>query len=76
MLNDDFTPMEFVTMLLVEHFNKTVDDAMILTGIIHSVGKATIDVFTYEIAETKINIVSITSRNNGYPLMAVMEAVD
>lgn len=52
--NDDTTPMEFVIQLLVEIFNKSIDNATELTLEVHTQGKATAGIYTAEIAHEKV----------------------
>jgi len=72
-LNDDFTPMDYVTTLFVEVFHKSVEEAIVLTRQVHHSGKAVAGVYTLEVAETKISYVAALSRDNEYPLRAVIE---
>lgn len=73
MLNDDFTPMDFVVYLLKTFFQKNHDEASKIMLDIHNKGSGICGVFTYEIAETKILKVINTSRNNGFPLFCILE---
>ena len=73
MLNDDFTPMDFVVYLLRTFFQKNHDEASKIMLEIHNKGSGICGVFTYEIAETKILKVINTSRNNGFPLFCILE---
>jgi ATP-dependent Clp protease adaptor protein ClpS len=73
MLNDDFTPMDFVVYLLKTFFQKNHDEASKIMLEIHNKGSGICGVFTYEIAETKILKVINTSRNNGFPLFCILE---
>ena len=75
MLNDDFTPMDFVVYLLKTFFQKNHDDASKIMLEIHNKGSSICGVFTYEIAETKILKVINTSRNNGFPLFCILEKI-
>ena len=73
LLNDDYTPMEFVIGILEKHFNK---DHMAATEImlkVHKEGRALCGMFPYEIAETKVTLVIEEARQNGHPLQCVME---
>ena len=71
-LNDDFTPMDYVTTLFVNIFNKTVEDAIILTRRVHHDGKAVAGVYPFDVAETKISYVAALSREHEYPLRAIL----
>ena len=75
MLNDDFTPMDFVVYLLKTFFQKNNDEASKIMLEIHNKGSGICGVFTYEIAETKILKVINTSRNNGFPLFCILEKI-
>ena len=75
MLNDDFTPMDFVVYLLKTFFQKNHDKASKIMLDIHNKGSGICGVFTYEIAETKILKVINTSRNNGFPLFCILEKI-
>ena len=75
MLNDDFTPMDFVVYLLKTFFQKNHDEASKIMLEIHNKGSGICGVFTYEIAETKILKVVNTSRNNGFPLLCTLEKI-
>ena len=75
MLNDDFTPMDFVVYLLKTFFQKNHDEASKIMLEIHNKGSSICGVFTYEIAETKILKVINTSRNNGFPLFCILEKI-
>lgn len=66
--NDDFTPMEFVIQLLVEVFNKTVEQSSDITLEIHNEGKAVAGVYSKEIAEQKAHEATVISRHSGHPL--------
>jgi len=67
--NDDSTPMDFVTGILTEIFNKTRTDAVQLMLKIHHSGSAVAGTYTYEIAEQKGIDATNVARDNGYPLM-------
>lgn len=72
-LNDDFTPMEFVEELLMRLFNKTREEASAITQEIHTKGKGVAMVTTFEVGETKIGEVALVSRQAQHPLRAVLE---
>lgn len=74
-LNDDFTPMEFVIQLLVEIFNKSIDNAKDITIQIHENGKGIAGTYNFEIAEQKVHESTLISRHNGHPLNIMMEKV-
>ncbi|MGH8657699.1 MAG: ATP-dependent Clp protease adapter ClpS [Gammaproteobacteria bacterium] len=75
LLNDDFTPMDFVVHVL-EHFfclNRTKATQIMLE--VHTRGKGVCGVFTREIAETKVSQVNAYSRDNQHPLLCTLEKV-
>ena len=72
-LNDDFTPMEFVVLVLQRFFNKGHDDATRIMLHVHHKGVGICGVYTYEIAETKVTQVMDYSRQHGHPLQCTME---
>ena len=73
LLNDDYTPMEFVIYILERFFNKTRDDATRIMLHVHQKGVGVCGVFTYEVAETKVAQVMNFSRQNDHPLQRTME---
>jgi ATP-dependent Clp protease adaptor protein ClpS len=73
--NDDFTPMDFVIQLLIEIFNKDIDQATDVTMKIHTEGKATAGVYSYEIAEQKTHEANIVTRHHGHPLKIELQAI-
>jgi ATP-dependent Clp protease adaptor protein ClpS len=73
MLNDDYTPMDFVVYLLKTFFKKNHNEASKIMLEVHNKGSSICGIFTYEIAETKILKVVNTSRKNGFPLLCTME---
>ena len=73
LLNDDFTPMEFVVHVLQSFFNKSYDDAYIIMMHVHQNGVGECGVFTYEVAETKVTLVMDFARKHQHPLQCVME---
>jgi len=75
MLNDDFTPMDFVVYLLKTFFHKNHNEANKIMLEIHNKGSGICGIFTYDIAETKILKVVNTSRNNGFPLLCTLEKI-
>ena len=72
-LNDDYTPMEFVVYLLKSFFNKSNEEATKIMLHVHQNGIGVCGVFSYEIAETKVIQVLDTSRKNNHPLQCTME---
>ena len=73
LLNDDYTPMEFVVLVLQDVFNKTREDAMQIMLHVHQKGVGECGVYPYEVAETKVTRVMDTARKNQHPLQCVME---
>jgi ATP-dependent Clp protease adaptor protein ClpS len=73
LLNDDYTPMEFVVDVLERIFNleRTVATRVMLE--VHTRGKGVCGVFTYEIAETKVAQVTSYARQQQHPLLCTME---
>ena len=73
LLNDDYTPMEFVVLVLIRFFNKNQEDATRIMLHVHQNGVGECGVYTYEIAETKVTQVMDFSRKHQHPLQCVME---
>ena len=73
LLNDDYTPMEFVVEVLEKHFNKSHSEATELMLRVHHEGKAICGVYPFEIAETKVGTINSLARQNGHPLQCTME---
>lgn len=73
LLNDDYTPMEFVVHILEQFFNKDRSEAMKIMLHVHQQGVGVCGVFTYEVAETKVTQVIDYSRQNQHPLQCTME---
>lgn len=73
MLNDDYTPMEFVIYILERTFNKSHDEAMKIMLHVHQKGVGLCGVFTYEVAETKAAQVMDLARKNEHPLQCTVE---
>ena len=73
MYNDDFTPMEFVVEILMEIFGKLYDDAINLMMEVHQGTKATVGVYTYDIASTKASQAMARAREEGYPFRVKCE---
>ncbi|MCW8308184.1 ATP-dependent Clp protease adapter ClpS [Acidiphilium sp. PA] len=73
MLNDDYTPMEFVVHALERFFGKSRDEAAEITVHIHRRGVGVCGVFTYDIAETKVTQVMDLARENQHPLQCTLE---
>ncbi|MDB5562875.1 MAG: ATP-dependent Clp protease adapter ClpS [Hyphomicrobiales bacterium] len=73
LLNDDYTPMEFVVLVLQDVFNKTREDAMRIMLHVHNQGVGECGVYPFEVAETKVTRVMDSARKNQHPLQCVME---
>ena len=73
MLNDDFTPMEFVVFVLQEHFRHDLDTATQIMLKIHHEGRGVCGVFTKDVAATKVELVLATARRAGHPLQCILE---
>lgn len=73
MLNDDFTPMEFVVLVLQRFFGMNMDDATRVMLHVHQRGVGVCGVFSYEVAETKVNQVIDFARENQHPLQCTLE---
>ena len=72
-LNDDYTPMEYVVKLLRAVFNKSESDAVNIMLMVHKKGSGVCGVYTKEIAETKVFTVEKMAKNDQHPLKCVME---
>ena len=73
MLNDDYTPMEFVVHILERFFNKNRQEATRIMLHVHQHGVGVCGVYTYEVAETKVAQVVETARRHQHPLQCTME---
>jgi ATP-dependent Clp protease adaptor protein ClpS len=73
LLNDDYTPMEFVVEVLEKFFSLDRPAATRIMLEVHTKGKGVCGVFTYEIAETKVAQVTTYARDNQHPLMCTLE---
>ena len=73
LLNDDYTPMEFVEAVLRKYFNKNAEEATRIMLHVHHNGVGECGVFTYEIAETKVTQVMDFARKHQHPLQCIME---
>lgn len=74
MLNDDYTPMEFVVMVLQEYFRHDLETATHIMLKIHHEGRGVCGVFTKDVAATKVELVLAAARRGGHPLQCIMEA--
>lgn len=76
LLNDDYTPMEFVVEVLRRFFGIGEGQAYTLMMTVHTKGSAVVGVFTFEIAETKVVQVMTFAREHGHPLQCILEKED
>ena len=74
MLNDDYTPMEFVVMVLQQYFQRDPDAATLIMLKIHHEGRGVCGVYTKDVAATKVELVLSAARRDGHPLQCIMEA--
>jgi ATP-dependent Clp protease adaptor protein ClpS len=74
MLNDDYTPMEFVVMVLQQYFQRDLETATLIMLKIHHEGKAVCGVYPKDVAATKVELVVAAARRVGHPLQCTMEA--
>ena len=75
LINDDYTPMEFVVDVLMKFFSLTKEKATQIMLHVHYRGKGVCGVYTREIAETKVTLVNDHARENQHPLLCSMEEV-
>jgi ATP-dependent Clp protease adaptor protein ClpS len=73
MLNDDYTPMEFVVLVLQRFFRMDIEDATRVMLHVHQKGVGVCGVFSYEVAETKVTQVTDFARENQHPLQCTLE---
>ena len=76
LLNDDYTPMEFVVVVIQEFFNKDRETATQIMLKIHLDGKGVCGVFSRDVAATKVDQVTEAARKNGHPLQCVSEPIE
>ena len=76
LLNDDYTPMEFVVVVIQEFFSKDRETATQIMLKIHLEGKGVCGVYTHDVAATKVDQVLDAARQAGHPLQCVSEPVD
>jgi len=73
LLNDDYTPMDFVTFLLKDVFHRSHEEAVSIMLEIHKQGAGVCGIYTRDVAETKAELVITMSRRNEYPLQCRVE---
>lgn len=76
MLNDDYTPMDFVVFVLQKVFHKGMEDATRLMLEVHHKGKSVVGVYTHDVARTKVQQVHGLAEQNEHPLQCVLEVED
>ena len=74
LLNDDFTPMEFVVLVLKKHFHKNSTEAEKIMLEVHNKGSGVAGIYPYEVAETKAYLVNDMARSEQHPLKCILEA--
>ena len=75
MLNDDFTPMNFVVVILQTIFEKSLQEAEFLMQMIHTKKKAVVGIYAEKEADQKIDMVHNEAKKNGFPLKCIKEKV-
>lgn len=73
LLNDDYTPMDFVVFVLVRYFHKSEVEALAIMQEAHDKGVSIAGVYSFEVAETKVRQVMGVSRKEAYPLRVSLE---
>src|SRR5215510_16076608 len=73
LLNDDYTTMEFVVSVLETVFQRTASEAFQIMMHVHVNGRGIAGVYSWEVAETKVDTVTSLARGAGYPLKAITE---
>jgi len=73
LLNDDYTTMDFVVEILETIFHKSPAESFRIMMQVHTQGRGLCGVYTYEVAETKVDAVHELARQQGYPLRACLE---
>lgn len=74
LLNDDYTPMEFVVMVLQHYFQRDLETATHIMLKIHHEGRGVCGVYPKDVAATKVEMVLAAARRDGHPLQCIMEA--
>lgn len=75
LVNDDYTPMDFVVDVIMRFFELSEPEATLIMLQVHKNGRGNCGVFSRDIAETKVNLVNGFSRSNGQPLLCQMEKI-
>jgi len=71
--NDDYTSMDFVVEILMDVFHKTMLESEQIMFSIHQKGRAVCGIYTFEIAQTKVQQVKTMAKSSGFPLLATLE---
>ena len=74
LLNDDYTPMEFVVMVLQQYFKLGIETSTMIMLKIHHEGRGVCGVFSKDVAATKVDLVLAAAHRAGHPLQCIMEA--
>ena len=74
LLNDDYTPMEFVVLVLQEYFLRDIETATQIMLKIHHDGRGVCGVYSKDVAATKVELVQAAAKRAGHPLQCIMEA--
>ena len=74
LLNDDYTPMEFVVLVLQEYFLRDIETATQIMLKIHHEGRGVCGVYSKDVAATKVELVQAAAKHAGHPLQCIMEA--
>ena len=74
LLNDDYTPMEFVVMVLQQYFQRDLNTATHIMLKIHHEGRGVCGVYSKDVAATKVELVLAAARRDQHPLQCIMEA--
>lgn len=73
MLNDDYTPMEFVVWVLQKVFHKALEESTRLMLEVHTRGRSVVGVYTHDVARTKVERVHSLAEQNQHPLQCILE---
>ena len=76
MMNDDYTPMEFVVHVLQQFFGKNLEEATHIMLVVHTKGSAVCGIYTKDVAETKSQLVNQYAQENEHPLLCTVQAQD
>ncbi|PCJ48282.1 MAG: ATP-dependent Clp protease adapter ClpS [Gammaproteobacteria bacterium] len=76
LINDDYTPMDFVIEVLSLYFNMSVERAAQIMLQVHTEGRGTCGVFTIDVAQTKVKMVNEYSKIHHHPLLCITEKLD